>query len=709
MDYGSIIVQAGMGVGKSKEESNYLNRLAEKHGVDNLVVVKLSHRKAFTSQEVKRLNDETVLDFVSCADIPGNTVDLSKNPCVVIQYESLHQMLRPWDIEGKTLVLLCDEWNSLMRQMESNAGESGADMLMFETLIRFSSYRLFMDACTNVNTVNACRAFLRDAGKEEPRMIINEYKKHGADGTEIIQYVDSRFLESTLHAHIKKGKRGVVVTHSKRKANEIQMGIRQRFPEKTVLIYTGETPAELKRDHFRDVNETWKDADIVIYNSTCEAGISCIIAEFQDVFAFFSQELVCVQASFQMVGRIRNMKRLHMHVHAATLTLSHVLRRRIDRESIFNVYKGERCVPFQSALKMTADAATLEGTAWGEVYYANARHRNASQCSFEHLFLELCKSSGMTVRETVRAQQTPDKNFEWAVKERMAAAEVSKAQVVADAPEITSDVAETLRYCKVPTQQETACLEKYFLSTSYKVPISSINCDFVVQYNDKRTKAMHNAQYSLRFNGKDALSSIDYMKITEKSKMKALYETKEQEIDEFVTKHGMEHSKKNVMSRYWHDISIEQWRKHQIVHELLSLTTGFSGLEVAENRQNATIFGWKIRERLGYPAPKRGPRKGVLKYGEEGCVGPDALDRLHSIYKDIDRFLPDYQIQAFQGPIKMDRVIRVLNTVLYAVYGYSFKRRGKTDSYRLCPSELFGEGTAVPLPAWGARSQRFER
>jgi hypothetical protein len=81
-------------------------------------------------QERKRLEDETGLPFVSHQDV-GQDINLSTTPFLVIQYESLHRLRKDWGLGDRELLVLCDEWNSIMRQMESNAGKPGEDMLMF--------------------------------------------------------------------------------------------------------------------------------------------------------------------------------------------------------------------------------------------------------------------------------------------------------------------------------------------------------------------------------------------------------------------------------------------------------------------------------------------------------------------------------------------------------------------------------------------------
>jgi hypothetical protein len=211
------------------------------------------------------------------------------------------------------------------------------------------------------------------------------------------------------------------VTHSKETANRIYYGIEERFPDKKVKVYTGETSAETKMEDFRDVNETWKDMDVIIYNSTCEAGISCILAEFEDVFAFFSQEIVCVQASFQMVGRIRAMQRLHVHVYCPPQSLKYIEAHPIDRDAIFKEYtSGRRAIPdeLKAARRFTENGWTIDGTPFGNVLYANIRHRNASKRDFKHLFFELCKASGMTLKKTVHLSIPKDKELMLAVETR---------------------------------------------------------------------------------------------------------------------------------------------------------------------------------------------------------------------------------------------------------------------------------------------------
>ena len=133
----------------------------------------------------------------------------------------------------------------------------------------------------------------------------------------------------------------MVVTDSKKTAIEIHFGLQHRFPDKRLLLYTGDTDAETKRKDFADVNASWAAADAVIYTSTCEAGISCTISGFEDVFAFHVGNVIGVQPFLQMVGRNRAVKRLHAYVRENSKD-GEVCEAPLTREGIFKEYT---CVP----------------------------------------------------------------------------------------------------------------------------------------------------------------------------------------------------------------------------------------------------------------------------------------------------------------------------------------------------------------------------
>jgi hypothetical protein len=168
-DHRSLMVQAGMGMGKSKEESNYVKELAKIHG-DKIIFVKYAHRVSYASQEATRLTEETGLPFETSESIIGD-IDLKEHRFLLLQWESQHRLRRLWGIKGYILVILFDETNSIWRQAESSAGAPAEDLAMFNCLLKHSSYRLFMDACFTNHTIEACKAFILAAGHEVSHLL----------------------------------------------------------------------------------------------------------------------------------------------------------------------------------------------------------------------------------------------------------------------------------------------------------------------------------------------------------------------------------------------------------------------------------------------------------------------------------------------------------------------------------------------------------
>jgi len=697
-----IVVQAGMGVGKSVQERCFVKNLAQECGFDQLAVVKVSFRKTFTVQETNKLRDDTGLPFVSHDHVEG-IMSLTETPFIVIQYESLHRLLPLWKLGNRKLVLLVDEWNSIARQMESSAGIPAQDLLMFQTLVDCASHCIFMDACTTIHSIQACEAF----AKQKPHVIVNHFQKHMASGTQLIPYDDYEFMLRRVHSRLDEGGSTVVVTHGKKVANKIFHGIKNAFPGKRVLLYTGDTSAETKANDFRDVNLAWADADAVIYNSTCEAGVSCIDPRFEDVFAFFSPDILCAQASFQMVGRIRSIKRLHVHVKFKGHAVSQV-EFPIQKEDIFALYRSfHRPLPpnLVPALRGTAQGMTIEDTPFASILFANARHRNASRRSFRSTFLRLCQSSGMILQPTVTVTQDRDRATELATTASLARADEEKAQQIAGSMDIDSEEAETIKMKRDRTDAEEHALKKFYLAKTFRVDPESIDSEFVQTYNDDAVKRAYHNLRELRSFGIGPSPAIDKMKEHQAEQVETEFESSARKLVARSEEHGGE-----AALRGWHEVSRERSEAHKAVHQLLGKTTGLDGVHCAENYEGALVSAKDMRKRLGYPVGKRG---GVSK---KGAVSEDVVTELENLRMKLQEHIPFCRIAPFQGTVKFKRVVKTLNSVLAAMYGMSFCRTDDPGcTFQLEKNKLFmypgadlgGELRPKPeLQAWGHAASR---
>jgi hypothetical protein len=519
---------------------------------------------------------------------------------------------------------------------------------------------------------------------QPPHIIINGYQKHLANGTTVIPYDDVAFMLTNVYNVLGKGKRAAIVCHSRTRANEIYLGLQARFPSKVVKIYTGETDSATKKADFEDVDVTWKDVDVVIYNSTCESGISCTISEFEDVFAFFSNHIVCVQASYQMIGRIRAIKRLHLYTPPDSSDDTYSLP--ITREDVLEQYcHSHEPLPgnLLSILKAGEDGWGINDSPFFEVLYTNISHRNSSRMAFGALFLELCKSSGMTILPRVETVAKPDRELESVVDDLMIDASECRATEIADAPIITREQAEAWKYSNTLGREEHDSLSKYHLGDLYNRKPDKIDREFVYTYNNAHMKKTFKAQCALREAGSNALNAVRMMESIVPGK------------DAWFTAETLRTHKAsssvdvNAIQRSWHEISKTEWRGHKAVNDLIFVVTGRPGLKVVDNCEGVELEVEEIYGRLGREV-EYGPKGGVKRGGK--YIKQDVVDVLQKIRSELNAHCPGVRIREFKDNLGFTRVFTTLNGVLRSMYGCSFTRKDRKNPespYVLMQSKYF--------------------
>src|SRR5207237_8684098 len=86
----------------------------------------------------------------------------------------------------------------------------------------------------------------------------------------------------------KKLKSASLICHERRNIQGIVRALRADFPELRIKEYHGKSdPIEKTRD-FRDVDDAWKNIDLVAYTSTLKIGVSCTSPKFERAFCIFS-------------------------------------------------------------------------------------------------------------------------------------------------------------------------------------------------------------------------------------------------------------------------------------------------------------------------------------------------------------------------------------------------------------------------------------
>jgi hypothetical protein len=376
-------------------------------------------------------------------------------------------------------------------------------------------------------------------------------------------YADEEYMTRILHSMIEKGEKVMVLTHGKEKLDELMRGVQHKFPDKNVVYYNADTPKDVKRKDFEDVNVSWKDKDVVGFNSTCEAGISCVLPYFKNSFGFFTPSIgVAVQPTLQMVGRNRPMQVLHLHVDNKRMSLEYVKSFPIERGAIFDKYveryktDGDK-IPENLELDFTKDGLTIGNTSFKQVIYTIQRHANASRLAFESLFIERCAASGMTIMDKVGNTCLKDMELAEVVKAMAVDEREIKALRIANAPEITHDQHQILRYSMSTTQIEQDSIAKYQLSTTYAVDVCDVDKKFVLKYNNQYAINANMRFRSIQKYGDNVHSSIEQMKIDQGTEAGELCGETLTKIYHFAAKNDVKGSIESAIQSYQHSVGVE--------------------------------------------------------------------------------------------------------------------------------------------------------
>jgi hypothetical protein len=293
----TLVVQAQMGVGKSKALISHINKYYD----DTSIIRVISFRKTFTEAMANRFEN-----FDSYSD-HKNTIGLDIKR-LIIQVESLHRLS-----DASCDLLILDEIESIFNQFSSNCNKNvSTSFINFCKLLKNSKRVIIMDANLLNRTYNMIKALRPDHAIHYHK---NEYEKAADDKYKFIRR--DIIWYSMLYNMLYEGKKIVIPTNSISASKDIYKYILTHFPniKDRVILYNSETSDSLKKAHFADVNSYWGNYDVIIYTPTLTAGVSYEIETFDVVFGYFTDISCDVETCRQMLGRVRNIKSREYYIY----------------------------------------------------------------------------------------------------------------------------------------------------------------------------------------------------------------------------------------------------------------------------------------------------------------------------------------------------------------------------------------------------------
>jgi hypothetical protein len=288
----TILIKAQMACGKTFQLAKYLKKLLSK--CKTLSILLITHR---INQAVDVFNRFAEIGFSIYNELPG----IIKQDRVICELESLKRI----DTMKKYDIVVVDEIESILSQLDSRTmcHDSRA---MFDSLFIYSPQLICLDA--NMNKMYDMVHLRKGTVSSDINIFTRETMVHVYENPAML----------TMHAmsRLAKGEPcAFAVTKKKKYGDMLYKKIKTLFPNKNILYYSSDTPDSVKKRDFKDVNQSWKDADVLIYTPTVSTGISFEVKDhFKNFFGYFDNHKLTFNNCTQMMGRIRDLSSYDIYI-----------------------------------------------------------------------------------------------------------------------------------------------------------------------------------------------------------------------------------------------------------------------------------------------------------------------------------------------------------------------------------------------------------
>jgi hypothetical protein len=278
------------------------------------------------------VHDDLLDAFQIYLDAPeeGKNKWLNDQKWLVVQYESLHRLTRSYN------VVICDEFHSICESMVSEK-TNGPNMLsnfnVLEAQFHNAKHVIVMDADYYVD--GACERILQEIFEKSisyapmvPTTLVVHCEEKRMRRKVVMKCDERSYIEirGMLRAGEKIGICCPSLTDMERMAEMFKNDVTGK-----ILIYSS---IHGDRDDTYDIDDAWKDAQLVMFTSTLTVGADCQIM-FHKIFVKISStgSGPNPRTTFQMTGRFRGVKTFELGLmYSKTTDVITVTRAEIDKE-----------------------------------------------------------------------------------------------------------------------------------------------------------------------------------------------------------------------------------------------------------------------------------------------------------------------------------------------------------------------------------------
>ncbi|CAG8621413.1 9685_t:CDS:1 [Paraglomus occultum] len=275
-----------------------------------------------------------------------------------------------------------------------------------------------------------------------------------------------------------------LICHLRKDVQGIVRALRTDFPELRIKNYHGKSdPVEKARD-FSDVEEAWKEVDLVAYTSTLKIGVSCTNPKFERAFCLFNSYIETNAGTNQMLFRMRSVKDYISYIEQRSSNVP------ITEEGLFNwLLKAKReCLPqelqnrgvFPDAefIIRNKDIPTIR------LWVAYMLEKFRSRRLFGWRMVDFLKQAGMIVSiiEVTPKSEEDSVSLTEAVKVCSSVIKAEEISDIANANILNHEMAEHLENKPKKTLKEIHALTRYHIAECYGIPPEYLTEEFIKNY-----------------------------------------------------------------------------------------------------------------------------------------------------------------------------------------------------------------------------------
>ncbi|CAI2193766.1 17924_t:CDS:2, partial [Funneliformis geosporum] len=403
---------------------------------DNVNLLVLSTRHSYSNAVTTRLNLKSYCDI-------NDNINLLDHKRVVCQIESLHRI--------------------------TNNCKSGQSIEKLYKLIQEARRIIVMDndlTDLNIEWIKALR-------KDKPFSIIhNTYQPQKAKQMSSLPFENRK--SASLICHLRKDLQGIV--HA----------LKTEFPELRIKEYHGKSDPMEKAQDFSNVEESWKDIDLVAYTSTLKIGVSCTIPKFERAFCLFNSYIETNAGTNQMLFRMRCIKDYICHIEQRSsnvpVTEKGLFQWLLNakRECLPRELQNRGIFPDVDSIIRNKDMPTIR--LWVAYMLENFR----SRCLFGWRIVDFLRKAGMVVStiESIPKPGENDTSLSQVVKVNSATVKAEEISEITNAIILDHETAELLENKPRKTLEEMRSLDRDHIVECYQIPPELLTEDFISEYGN---------------------------------------------------------------------------------------------------------------------------------------------------------------------------------------------------------------------------------